>query len=347
MNKENNFNLLRLLAAIQVMFFHTIEHFNIKLNYLKYFSSYSGVIIFFTISGYLIYLSLERNKNNIKQYIINRLVRIYPALWLSTIISCLLLVFSGYLKVKEIFNLKMLMYWFGQLTMFQFWTPNILRNYGVGTPNGSLWTITVELQFYFALLLVFTFIKKQKIINLLFIVSIFLNMLIYKNFGKDSVAAKLFFVTVIPYFYNFMIGVYFAKYRDYLMKFIENKVIYWFIIYNLYVYGLKIYPTYYPNIFSLISNILLGILVLSFAFSFKKVSSFLIKDMDISYGIYLYHMLFLNFTMFKYNGGGETLDNKKILFYIVTTILTAVFSYKFMEKPALNYFKNKRGKNDE
>lgn len=343
MNKENNFNLIRLLAAFQVMLFHTIEHFKIEINYLKYFSSYSGVIIFFTVSGYLIYLSLERNKNNIKQYIINRLVRIYPALWFSTIISFLLLFFSEYLNWKQIFNFKLLLYWFCQLTIFQFWTPSILRDYGVGVPNGSLWTITVELQFYFVLLLIFMFIKKQKIINILFVFSIFLNMVIYKNFAKETILAKLFFVTIIPYFYNFMIGVYFAKYKNYLMPFIENKVVYWFILYNVYVYGLKIYPAYYPDFFSLISNILLGILVLSFGFSFKKLSKFLIKDIDISYGVYLYHMLFMNFTLVKMNGGGEILNKNPIFIYTALTILTAIFSYKYIEKPALDYFKDKRG----
>ncbi|WP_427171857.1 hypothetical protein KST23_03745 [Fusobacterium nucleatum] len=81
MNKENNFNLLRLLAAIQVMLFHTIEHLNLEvIPFLNYFSTYKGVIILFTVSGYLIYLSLERNSTNIKQYIYNRLGRIYPAL---------------------------------------------------------------------------------------------------------------------------------------------------------------------------------------------------------------------------------------------------------------------------
>lgn len=341
MNKENNFNLIRLFAAIQVMFFHTVGHLNIEIGYLEYFTSYRGVIIFFTISGYLIYLSLERNKYNIKQYIINRLIRIYPALWFSTLISLILLFFSGYLKWRELFNFKILLYWVGQISIFQFWTPNILREYGVGTPNGSLWTITVEIQFYFVLLLLFLFVKKQRFINLLFISSILLNILIYKNFAKETIFVKLFFVTVIPYFYNFMIGVYFAKYKKYLMKLIENKVIYWFIIYNLYVYGLKIYPAYYPDFFSLISNFLLGILVLSFAFSYKKISYILIKDIDISYGLYLYHMLFLNFIIF--NSKGEILNNRKIFFYVITTILVAFFSYKYIEKPALNYFKNKRG----
>ena len=37
---------------------------------------------------------------------------------------------------------------FCQSSIFQFWTPNFLRGYGCGTPNGSLWTIGILIQFY-------------------------------------------------------------------------------------------------------------------------------------------------------------------------------------------------------
>ena len=69
---NNNFNILRLLAAIQVFCFHSFEH--LEVNYgkiIRYFTFYRGVIIFFTISGYLVFASLDRNRENIKQYILN------------------------------------------------------------------------------------------------------------------------------------------------------------------------------------------------------------------------------------------------------------------------------------
>lgn len=338
-DKGNNFNLIRLLAAIQVMFYHSIEHLEIEMNsILNYFSSYRGVIIFFTISGYLIYMSLERNINNFKQYFCNRLGRIYPALWISTFVSFLLLIFSGYLKINKILNIKLLKYWFGQLTIFQFWTPDILRNYGVGTPNGSLWTITIEIQFYILLLFIFLLKRKNTVFIILSVLSIFLNIFVYTRFSKDFMFVKLFSVTIIPYFYNFMIGVYFAKYRQILFKLIEEKFLLWLIVYHIYIYGLNIFPQYYIDISILLSNLLLGILTLSFAFSFRKISNILIGNIDISYGLYLYHMLFLNYFIYKYGIEGA---KEKVLYYIFLTFLIAFLSDKFLEKPILNYIKNK------
>lgn len=338
--KENNFNLLRLFAAIQVLLFHTVEHLKLNIGLLKYFISYSGVIIFFTISGFLIYLSLERNQGNIRQYILNRCGRIFPGLWTSTIVSFLLLFLSGYFKFKDIFNLKLVLYLVGQLSFFQFWTPGLLRGYGVGTPNGSLWTIPVELQFYFILILIVLYLKKNSYLHFFTILSVFLNIVVYKNFSKDLISIKIFSVTILPYFYNFMIGVYFAKYRFKLMKIIEGKFLIWFVLYNIYVYGFKIFPSYHIDLKVLLSNFLLGILTLSFAFSYRNISNILIKDIDISYGIYLYHMIFLNFLIYFYGMNIKDIPIYAIIIYIITTIIFAIVSEKYVEKPWLKKIKN-------
>ncbi|WP_427171855.1 hypothetical protein KST23_03740 [Fusobacterium nucleatum] len=246
--------------------------------------------------------------------------------------------FSGYLKISKIFNIKLLLYWFAQITIFQFWTPEILKDYGVGNPNGSLATITIELQFYFLILLIFLLKRKNIVFILLTVLSIILNIFVYTKFSKDLVYVKLFSVSIIPYFYNFMIGVYFAKYRKFLLKLIEGKFLMWLLLYNIYVYGYEKIPEYYIDFSILISNILLGILILSFAFSLKKLSKLILKDVDISYGVYLYHMLFLNFFIHKFGIIGA---KERMLYYITLTFLVAILSDKFLERPILNYIKNK------
>lgn len=51
----------------------------------------------------------------------------------------------------------------GQATIFQFWTPDFLRGYGVGCPNGALWTISIFIQFYFCVFFIYKWLNKRNI----------------------------------------------------------------------------------------------------------------------------------------------------------------------------------------
>ena len=50
-----------------------------------------------------------------------------------------------------------------QSTVLQFWTPSCLRDYGCDTPNGSLWTIGVMVQYYVVLCLLHRFLHGKGI----------------------------------------------------------------------------------------------------------------------------------------------------------------------------------------
>ena len=94
LSRENNFDAVRLFAAMQVMVCHGINHLQITSlsGVVDVFSFFPGVIMFFVISGFLITSSLLRNikrKGGI-QYIRNRCLRIFPALWVSFILLLLL-----------------------------------------------------------------------------------------------------------------------------------------------------------------------------------------------------------------------------------------------------------------
>ena len=57
-NRENNLNLIRLLAALQVAISHSLTHLDIKTEWLlflnnNFFKYFPGVPIFFFISGFL------------------------------------------------------------------------------------------------------------------------------------------------------------------------------------------------------------------------------------------------------------------------------------------------------
>ena len=64
--KVNNFDLIRLIAALQVVFDHCLDHLKIdqKWFFLSEISRlFPGVPIFFFVSGFLISKSYENNKN--------------------------------------------------------------------------------------------------------------------------------------------------------------------------------------------------------------------------------------------------------------------------------------------
>ena len=59
---NNNFNLIRLFAALQVAIVHSAGYLNIDIQYLKFLDLFPGVPIFFFISGFLIIKSFKKNK---------------------------------------------------------------------------------------------------------------------------------------------------------------------------------------------------------------------------------------------------------------------------------------------
>ncbi|MFZ9846898.1 MAG: acyltransferase family protein [Flavobacteriales bacterium] len=333
---ENNFDLLRLLAALQVVFCHAYEHLNIDhpfLNFiynnvLKYFP---GVPIFFCISGFLIFWSFDRNQSKILVFFRNRFLRLYPALWMCLIFTAVLLLICFPLVKSDLLSSFDFYKWLlAQASFFQFYTPDLLRFWGVGTPNGSLWTIAVELQFYFFVPLLFLVLQraasKWKIILFLFMVlSISANIAV-GFLVKESMLHKLSNVFILPYLYYFLIGVVLYKKWTFFANYFEGKFFLWIIVYVLYfvIFGnflnFNISSYWISNPFKIISDFLLIFCVVSFAFSKKNLSRRLLKGNDVSYGVYIYHMLIIN--SFLYFG-----FQKDVMHLVVALILSGVAGY--------------------
>lgn len=80
--KENYFHFIRLLAALQVFYGHASEHLFVPMpsGIKEIWWAFRGVPIFFLLSGFLIWNSLERQTSFIT-YCKKRLLRLYPELW--------------------------------------------------------------------------------------------------------------------------------------------------------------------------------------------------------------------------------------------------------------------------
>lgn len=335
-SRENNFDLIRLFAAFQVLIGHGMAHLAIcdKFFISNVFGVFPGVLMFFTISGFLIFSSFDRN-NNLNKYFYNRFLRLFPALWLCFIITLVILFIFRIISISDFFSGTILKWSFTQITIFQFWTPDILRTWGVGTPNGSLWTIPVELQFYILLPIVVLSLKKIKIVYKFFFLSlcsILFNAYLSNFTGKgENLITKLADVSLLPYLYCFLAGSIMYLFWDKIRKGIEGKAAYWLIVFIAFCLFTGKYPSYYPHNIQIISNLLLSILTISLAYTLPKLGK-LLKGNDISYGMYIYHMLVINsLVAIGYVG------NIKYLFLaIALTTIFSCLSWFFVERKALS-----------
>ena len=344
LNRENNFDLIRLLAAFQVLFYHSIVHLGLKSDsqfILDLISHFPGVPIFFTISGFLISYSLERTNFDLKKYFRNRALRIYPALWICTIITAIL--FASFIPISSIKDF--LLWFFAQISFFQFYASPLMKSWGVGHPNGSLWSIAVELQFYVLLpiiLVLFKFTKNLKQTNILlvtlFLISLLIKYLILNNsfISNNEIASKLAGNTVFFNLHFFLTGIAFYKNYALLEKYLSNKIWFWLSTYLIYILIFQIYLKVYIspydiNLFGIIANTLLSFFTLSFAFSYKKLSKKLLAENDISYGLYIYHMPIIN-TFIALGHKGNYLF---VFFVTVFTLALAALSWKLIEQKAI------------
>ena len=162
LGRENNFDLLRLLAALQVVIAHSVDHTGIHERLtgtssiaFEAFIMLPAVPIFFVISGFLINASFERSPGNLRGYFWRRALRIFPALWLAVILGLGTVAWGGYLQKEFVSSSTFVAWLVAQTTVFQFWNPEHFRGFGMGVVNAALWTISVELQYYFFVPLAF------------------------------------------------------------------------------------------------------------------------------------------------------------------------------------------------
>ena len=309
-----------------------MEHLSISsLPYLRWLAYFQGVLMFFTISGFLITASYDRNKN-LRQYLKNRILRIFPALWVSFFLLLSVLFYFQIVSLSDFGNVKFIAWIVGQLSVFQFYTPDMLRDFGVGAPNGSLWTIPVEFVFYLILPLIFVIFRKRLRTGMLIcaVLSVAFNFLLYK-YGPEGTITKLLWVTVFPYLYNFMIGSLLYIYWDKVRKYIEGKFLIYLSVYLIYCIGLNEYPDFYiASGFTLLTNVMLGLVTISFAYTLPHMGRVLM-GYDISYGVYIYHMIVVN----VYVQCGFMNDPVYLLQVVAITVLLGIMSWVLVERKAL------------
>ena len=342
MNRNYNHNaldLFRILATVQVFLGHTITHFSLpQFTNAVYF--FRGVPILFVLCGLLAAKSLD--KYNARDYLLRRAFRILPGFWTCIAINTVIIFVLYAIPTLKDGVVYLVTQFFG----LNFYTGNWLRGYGVGTPNGVLWTIGVQVQFFLIAPILYQLLRKLKLTGSTVLIGVLtlLSIAIEKCGGLlPQIGYKLIGVTVVPYLYFLVLGMAGWCFRDQIISALEK--VRWLILPVFIVWKLAENHLHFPHIFdgvmyNTVTTLLTALLIFSFGFSFKWR-----MKQDLTYGFYLYHMVFINIAI---HAGYKTLrfDLQSALVVLAITvfpILASWLSQKLIENPVIKLAGKKEG----
>lgn len=337
--RVNNFDLLRILAATQVLIVHSMHRLEIPIPlWLKPLEWFPGVPIFFVISGFLVSASFERQQQ-IGRYFKNRFLRIFPGLWVCVAVTAVLVLALGYRPAHLMDFLWLPLQFVGLI-----FTPHFLQQFGTGTYNGSLWTIPIELQFYLMLPLAYRARRASRqgntgflLIFALFTAVSFALFSFLPGFSTDTESSieKLLRYSFIPSFYLFLLGVLLQRFHAYKSRLFVGKALYWVAAYLLLR---LVFPSEQPSAATVLCYLTLGLTAISAAYTLPTLGEFLLRGQDISYGVYIYHGLLINLLAGLRMPGNPY----QVAIVFLGAVTLASLSWRFVEKPFLR--KKRKGK---
>jgi len=348
LSRHNNFDLIRLLAAYQVVAMHSGEHLQVVMPGVLTF--FPGVPIFFIVSGFLVTASLA-HCGSLAEYARNRVLRIYPALWAMTAVTLLLLAAFGQIGAGTP-KLRLLAYVLGQCTVFQIVDGGLgmFRGWGTGAVNGALWTIATELQFYVCLPLMFMLANRFPRQRLWVLLALALaSVALYqlelpawtdptRDHGtRTGLALTVLYTSLPTHLFGFMIGMFAYLKLPALLPLVRGRFLYWALAYAAFialmtlVFGLAGWNLEKNVVAMLCERLLLTGLILSGAFSAEALAHALLRGNDISYGVYVYHMLVIN-SLLQLGLRGAW---PYALAAAAITAVAAFASWRWVERPAL------------
>jgi peptidoglycan/LPS O-acetylase OafA/YrhL len=336
-NRANNFNALRLFAAILVIYGHMDAILGLpEFAVIGESVSTLAVKTFFIISGFLICDSWRRDPDPIR-FAIRRIFRIIPALIFVVLITTFIIgPIISTLSVREYFRNPLIIGYLKNIFLhISYGLPGVFENnIYQGAVNGSLWSLPVEMFMYFLLPVLFFIGLKCK--SPKWILLIFALLLIAGN------------LYTIAYYNNFRIVVYATSLRSALdlapyfflgslFTFPEFKKL---LNIQVALAALMIAATInWPHM--LVEPVLYIVLpysVLSFALTPMPVFSKIGSRNDYSYGIYLWGFLIQQIVVGKFR---TSLGGVNIYFVICTvlTFIFAIISWHLVEKNAMKFSK--------
>ena len=163
-SRQNNFNIIRILAAFLVFVGHMSEVLVIDVPALGPFPLHMlGVCMLFTMGGYLIAKSYLAD-SNLLRYLLKRFFRLWPPF----AVMILLLAFGlgpllTTLSENDYYNHEFFPIFLGNLRFrISYLLPGVFTNIPIQDVNGSLWTMPVEAALYIITPILLTLLRAKK-----------------------------------------------------------------------------------------------------------------------------------------------------------------------------------------
>jgi len=350
----NSLNGLRFFAAFLVVIHHSET---IRLSYnmfnLKQFSLFNNgglaVSFFFVLSGFLITYLLLKEKSNtkqisIKKFYLRRILRIWPLYYLLVFIGTVVLPAILFYVSSEV----SIPYSFSDVILYYiFFTPfmvNIFYGHHFLEP---LWSIGVEEVFYLIWAPLIKIFKSRSLtVILLVLILKVITMILMFLFFKNSILYQVLSYLKFESMAIGALGAYlvFNSKKEISSFLIFSKtaqiIIFTFLILRLTTFkyflvegGWMSFCFNTPLFSSIILDFIFLWLILNLSLNKNHIINFNNSILnflgDISYGIYMYHMLIIFSVVLLFSNFLNTISGvySTLLFYLITTILVLFVSY--------------------
>lgn len=334
---NNCFDVLRLYSAFYVMTLHIFRHIRLQ-EVSPVFDWWNGVVVLFCISGFLVPASMERSKNT-WEFLKKRVLRIIPSLWVCIIVGVIVAAaFCGFVLNKTFVT------WFlGQLVFIRdLPQPDFISNFGIGNFQANLWTMIFTVQFYIITAIIYRFLKNRKLWVWIFvmILSMALNLVvphlqeILPETGRLNTHIRVcrIFICILQ------VGLC-TCYREKIVPILSKTKILCVILFIARAIYCDRFGVRIGEYMDMIQVLLLCLMTVGFGYSFGKIRF----KFDLSYGLYLYHMVVVD--IFVQIGLVGNMGYVAAVYVIA--VLCALISHYLVDDTVSHIFNKKKSSIDE
>lgn len=327
--KDNNLNLLRLVGACLVLYGHSFVFLGLP---APLFMSWLplgplGVFIFFTISGYLITESWDRDPCLLR-FFARRALRIFPGLAVCSLLSVLVLGAAiTNLPLKDYFENQYTWKYLRNIALYiSYYLPGVFEsNRYPNAVNGSLWSLPVEFLMYIVCAIVGFLRGNRWAFAVLAAASVAITLIWAQRTSQMVVVYASDLRQAFICGTYFWIGAVFYKFD--LKRYFSLSVV---VMACVIIISLE--P--WSEVLSVAAWVLLPTVVLAFGLTHSPILNRLTRSGDYSYGIYIYAFPIQQTVAYLYP---EMSLGTYLPICFALILVCAILSWHLVERPALAF----------